>query len=638
MIPRPQSRTLIAILALTACLHVVGMIRTPLPSQDGLKFIRIAREFGQQPWADVVRNADQHPLYPALIAALHPVLAPRIADGPDSWRVAAQGGSMLAMLAAIPLFFALARRCVGRRSALLATFFLPILPLFAELGHETLSDATALLFAVAALAFGTLALTTGRARAALGCGLCAGLGYLARPEVAAVPLALLAAGAVSWIATLRRHSRTASDRRIPIPHLNQKRNTSLAVELTAVGRLTAAAPSQPSPPVGERVAEGRVRGPSAGSPRLTIRTQTPHPGPLPARGERGPIHPSPPPGEKGAAGRVRGSAADALVDRLPKIPSPLRCLAGLLIPFLLLIASYAAIKGTISEKLSFRVATGLGDGTGVSRDVPLWVPPGLDDPRWDFAPKEESNAPGPLGLVPASVLVLRRTTEAAAWVLIPLACWGAWHHRGSRRSLPARRTLGLLALGFVAILVRHAMTTGYLSDRHCALLVIALLPWSAFGLLDLSRRWAGRRALAPARRQRIARLALASLLVGVVALQLKPGHASRWGYQQAGRWLAERAGPGDAVLDTRGWAAFVSDLRSYGPWHIRQALTDEKLAYIVISDDELTAESRRAETLAALLDYAAVPVAAFPERQGGDAVGVRVYRYARPESWEGIVR
>ncbi|WP_152053254.1 ArnT family glycosyltransferase [Tautonia marina] len=541
----PRHRSLIAILVLTALLQIVGMIRTPLPSQDGLKFIRIAREFGEQPWADVVRNADQHPLYPALIATLHPAIAPRIANGPDSWRIAAQAVSMLAILAAIPLVFALARRCVGRRSALLATLLFPIIPLFAELGHETLSDATALLFAVAALAFGTQALTTGHSRSAIACGLCAGLGYLARPEVAVVPVVVLAGGFVNRLERMIRASRKHSMERDGTPIL---------------------------PP--------------------------PHLG----------------------------------------LAASLQKIALLVLPFVVLIGSYAAVKGTVSEKLSLRVATGLGDGTGVSRSVPLWVPPGLDDPRWDFAPKEESDAPGRLGLLPASVLVARRATEASVWVLIPLACWGAWHHRGPRRSRPARQALGLLAVGFLVILIRHTMTTGYLSDRHCALFVVAVLPWSAFGLLDLARRWADRRALAPARRQRLARLALALLLVGVVALQLKPGHASRWGYQQAGQWLAQRAGPGDAVLDTRGWAAFVSDLRSYGPWHIRQALTDEKLAYIVISDDELTAESRRAETLAALLDYAAVPVAAFPERQGGDTIGVHVYRFAQPESWEGILR
>ena len=49
------------------------------------------------------------------------------------------------------------------------------------------------------------------------------------------------------------------------------------------------------------------------------------------------------------------------------------------------------------------------------------------------------------------------------------------------------------------------------------------------------------------------------------AAQVKEGHPSRWGHQAAGRWLAAQADPEAAVLDTRGWAAFVSGLRTLLP-------------------------------------------------------------------------
>jgi hypothetical protein len=90
------------------------------------------------------------------------------------------------------------------------------------------------------------------------------------------------------------------------------------------------------------------------------------------------------------------------------------------------------------------------------------------------------------------------------------------------------------------------------------------------------------------------------------------------------------------VLDTRGWAAFVSGRPSYDYWHVRQAFTDAHLAYIVVGTDELNAPSRRAATLRAVLAYAARPVAEFPERRDGRGVGVRVYRFHRPGSWEGL--
>ncbi|MEW4569883.1 glycosyltransferase family 39 protein [Tautonia sp. JC769] len=89
--------------------------------------------------------------------------------------------------------------------------------------------------------------------------------------------------------------------------------------------------THPSPPhAGEKVAAGRVRGPSASSPSLATSPETPHPGPLPARGERvmEPSQPSPPPGERVAAGRVRGAAAPSHRDGTTATPhGPTRRLA-----------------------------------------------------------------------------------------------------------------------------------------------------------------------------------------------------------------------------------------------------------------------------------------------------------------------
>ena len=66
------------------------------------------------------------------------------------------------------------------------------------------------------------------------------------------------------------------------------------------------------------------------------------------------------------------------------------------------------------------------------------------------------------------------------------------------------------------------------------------------------------------------------------------------------------------------------------------ALTDARLAYIVVGTDELSAASRRAETLRAVLAYSSTAVAAFPDDQEGRGVGVQVYRFNRPDSWEGL--
>jgi hypothetical protein len=131
--------------------------------------------------------------------------------------------------------------------------------------------------------------------------------------------------------------------------------------------------------------------------------------------------------------------------------------------------------------------------------------------------------------------------------------------------------------------------------------------------------------------------ALAVLIVAGVWVQVaKPGHPSRWGHWAAGRWLARNATASQAVLDTRGWALFVTGRNGYDSWHVRQALSDSRLAYVVVGDDELTAGSRRAATLRAILAHAAEPLVSFPARQGGSGADVRVYRFRRPDSWEGL--
>src|SRR5271157_6476492 len=63
----------LAVVLLAAALLGISIARSLLPAQDGLKFIRIARQFQNDPWPDVVHGTDQHPLYPALIAAIKPL-------------------------------------------------------------------------------------------------------------------------------------------------------------------------------------------------------------------------------------------------------------------------------------------------------------------------------------------------------------------------------------------------------------------------------------------------------------------------------------------------------------------------------------------------------------------------------------
>jgi hypothetical protein len=124
-----------------------------------------------------------------------------------------------------------------------------------------------------------------------------------------------------------------------------------------------------------------------------------------------------------------------------------------------------------------------------------------------------------------------------------------------------------------------------------------------------------------------------------IVVQMQPSHLnhlSRSGHWAAGRWLAQNADPHELVLDTRGWAKFVSGHPGYDYWHVRQALSDSHLAYIVVGVDELQARSTRARTLKSLLAFSATHLLDFPTLPGDSTPAVKLYRFHRPHSWEGL--
>ena len=517
-------RGLVAVAVLSAALHLAGMVRTPLPAQDGLKFLRVARQFQSQPWVDVVRGSDQHPLYPALVALAEPVVAVPFGHGPTAWRVAAQGVSLVAAVLLLVPLWSLTRHLFGERAAGLAVLLYALLPVPAGVGHDTLADSLCLMLVVSALALGERTLRIGSWRSAMGCGLLIGLGFLTRPEALLVAPAIALAGLARW-------------------------------------------------PVGA----------------ASLRT----------------------------AGRLLGIAA----------------ISGAIV------GGYAATKGALSEKLSLRIGTRIGVDAYRSKKAPLRLPPGLDDPRWDFSPKEETGDDA-LKADPITALgrLGRDWAEGLGWVLVPIFTLGHVRGRYADEAATGRRLLGWYSLLFAVVVVRHASTLGYLSGRHALSLVVVAVPWAAAGLTRWAEGFPARRGIEPARAARLGRIGLAALVLVATVVQLKGGHPSRWGHQEAGRWLAREARADQAVLDTRGWAWFLRGGPGYDPWHIRQALGDSHLGFVVVGADELRAPSPRAATLRAILDHAATPAASFPAHEGGRGADVLVYRFEPPASWEGLRR
>jgi hypothetical protein len=317
------------------------------------------------------------------------------------------------------------------------------------------------------------------------------------------------------------------------------------------------------------------------------------------------------------AGERRGNAAQGR--RLGAVGLQMAALLGC-------VGAYAIAKGELSEKPAVRMGIGLPATVEAS-----WTPPG-DAPRGldGLPPKEEGEGVEVDGVPAAAAEAALRWARLMGIGLAPLALVGAWLAPPGA----GRRVLRLYVLLFSALVVRHAAVRGYLSSRHLMPLVVATLPWAAWRLARLGDRLAGWLRI-EGRGRRVAALgALGLMLAAGLVTQAKPVHPTRWGHWAAGVWLRDTAAPGAAVLDTRGWAGFVSGLRVYDAWHVRQALTDGGLAYVVVEADELTAASERAGRLRAWLDANARPIRTFPRAEGATGVGVLVYAVDRAAARE----
>ena len=528
-------RFLLAVVLGAGVLHGISIARSLLPAQDGLKFIRVARQFQEASWPSVVRETDQHPLYPALIAALEPAVRLLLGPGPDTWRMTAQIVAAVASLAMLLPLHGITRALFDGRIACIAVAIAALLPVPAEVGHDTLSDSLGLLFFLLSLRYGAIALQNGQWRPALCAGFAGGVGYLARPEVVLAPSALC----LGWVfVQLRR-----------------------------------------------------------GRPRLAV-----------------------------ASPVVAAVSLSALV----------------------LVGSYALVKGHVSEKLALRYGTGMTERQTMLRPVPQLLPRGLDDARWDFSPKEETDHIPIRHPLKALKWIACQWWDELCWGFAIMAIWGLVRHRfiltlcrdrqADDRGWAQGIVLGTFAGVFLIMLLRHVAALGYLSGRHTLPLVMVSVPWAAAGTFVCLRGLAVKLSWRTRTAWITCVLSMGLVVVTLAVYQLRPSHASRWGHWAAGRWLAEHATAGDVVLDTRGWARFLSQTPGYDYWHIRQALTDARLSYVVVGDDELAAPSPRARTLKAILAYAATPVQEFPVKVGGKSVGVRIYHFQQPSSWEGLVR
>lgn len=207
------------ILLLTLFVHAFIVLNTTVVSRDCIIFARYALHLETSPrdrfdpnkhlvapW-EVIKQAEHPPGYPAAVLAMSWLVRPLMGGvTPQSMALSAQLVSVLAAVLLVFPMFSLVRRLFDSRVAFAATALFQVLPVFAEVTSDGISDGLYLWTVVLALWFGTRALEKGFAWQAYasgwGAGLCVGLGYLVRPDALIVGLAvgLTYAGAVvAWL-------------------------------------------------------------------------------------------------------------------------------------------------------------------------------------------------------------------------------------------------------------------------------------------------------------------------------------------------------------------------------------------------------------------------------------------------------
>jgi hypothetical protein len=237
----------------------------------------------------------------------------------------------------------------------------------------------------------------------------------------------------------------------------------------------------------------------------------------------------------------------------------------LLLGALVLAGPYMAVIGGITNKQSIHstlqnhiVETG---GTYTAR-IPLavwWVGEADADKSW-------------WGLRALGTELSR----GAFHIGLPAALLGLWVCRDRIRRTPGMWVLLLLSTGMAVVLWRLANVMGYLSDRHCLVILFCAMYWTAAGF-QAAGEWIGRFLrpyLGEWTRQRglwrqvleerftSGRALAAMLLLATLAVALpksvEPLHGNRAGLRQAGLWLNEHADACDQIVDPYCWSHYYA--------------------------------------------------------------------------------
>lgn len=223
-------------------------------------------------------------------------------------------------------------------------------------------------------------------------------------------------------------------------------------------------------------------------------------------------------------------------------------LAGLACGVLVGVAPYVAITGHLTNKNTAKVL--LGDPNA---DPARMLPYGQAGSRSLLGVwlQESGDSKGPRWIWAIQALA-SETAQSLQYFGTGLAVMGLFVWRYRRGSLGGRLLLGGLVALHVLILCRMASLSGYLSERHTLMLVIAACIPAAGALL-----WLGER-LRPTAGALVAGAMLVVLIAAEMPSLAKPLHGNRAAHKAAGRFLAQAIAPGDKIVDPFNWAEFYA--------------------------------------------------------------------------------
>jgi hypothetical protein len=198
------------LLAAAVALRAWHVRHTEVAARDTIGYVRYAWQLKNGPLVETLRNAQQHPGYPAAILAMsYPVRHFVGGAEPAVMQLSAQLVSSLAgALLVVPMFY-LGRELFSRSVGFGAALLFQCLPAAGRVLPDGLSESLFLFFLASGLLTAVVALRRHSVLAFALCGLFGGLAYLVRPEgalvVGAASVVLLAAQCrPAWRTSWRR--------------------------------------------------------------------------------------------------------------------------------------------------------------------------------------------------------------------------------------------------------------------------------------------------------------------------------------------------------------------------------------------------------------------------------------------------